>query len=44
MWGDVPGTTFSACVSCASDEAIHRRKNLFSVPVGRAGTQFVHEL
>ena len=46
MWGDVPGITFSACVSsfCAYDKDIHWRRNLFSVPVGRAGTQFVHEL
>ena len=28
----------------AYDEAIHWRRNLFSVPVGRAGTQFVNEL
>ena len=36
--------TFSACVSYAYDEANHWRRNLFSVPVGWAGTQFIHEL
>ena len=34
----------STCVTCAYDEVIHWRRNLFSVPVGRAGTRFVHEL
>ena len=44
MWGGIPGSTFSTCVTCAYDEVVHWRRNLFSVPVGRAGTQFVHEL
>ena len=44
MWGDINGSTFSTCVSCNYDEVIHWRRNMFSVPVGRAGTQFVHEL
>ena len=37
-------STFSTWVSCAYDEVIHWRRHLFSVPVGRACTQFVHKL
>ena len=43
-WNDVPGSDFSSVLNKVYDEAIHWRHNLFSVPVGKAGCRFVHEL
>ena len=41
---DVPGSEFVSKVNNVYDEVIHWRRNLFSVLVGKAGTQFVQEL
>ena len=43
-WGDVPGSEFVSNVNNMYDEVIQWRRNLFSVPVGKAGTQFVQEM
>jgi len=44
LWGDVPGSEFVSKVNDMYGEVIHWRQNLFSVPVGKAGTQFVQEM
>jgi len=45
LWGDVAGSEFVSNVINMYDEVIiHWRQNLFSVPVGKAGTQFVQEM
>jgi len=44
LWGDIPGTEFVDMINVVYDEAVHWRHNVFSVPVGKAGTQFVREL
>jgi len=44
LWGDIPGFDFVDMINAAYDEAVHWRRNVFSVPVGKAGTQFVREL
>ena len=44
LWGDVPGSEFVSKVCSIYDEVIHWRRNLFSVPVGKAGNRFVQEL
>ena len=40
----MPGSDFSSVLNKVYNEAIHWRRNLFSIPVGEAGYQFVHEL
>jgi len=41
LWG---GSVFVDKINDAYDEVIHWCRNIFSVPVGKAGTQFVREL
>jgi len=44
-WSDyVDGATFSQKVTDAYDEVVHWRSNLFLVPYGRIGKEFVQEL
>ena len=44
LWNDVSGSDFSTMINSAYNEAIHWRRNLFSVPVGKAGCRFVQKL
>ena len=43
-WGNVSGPDFCSSIEAAYDEIVHWRRNLFSVPTGRAGKLFVQEL
>ena len=43
-WNDLDGETFCMRVDAAFSEAVHWRRNVFSVPRGRAGKAFVTEL
>ena len=43
-WGALDVATFSHAITSAYAEAIHWRRNLFSVPSGKAGTSFVTAL
>jgi len=38
------GATFKQCVCDAYDEVVHWRSNLFPVPRGKVGKEFVQEL
>ena len=42
--GALGGATFCSAVSAAYHEVVHWKRNLFSVPHGKAGTAFVVEL
>ena len=44
LWGPVSAPLFSAVLSNAYSEVVHWRGNLFSVPHGNKGNQFVTEL
>ena len=44
MWGLVTAPSFSASLSEAFDEVVHWKGNLFTVPHGSKGDQFVTEL
>ena len=44
QWGELSGKDFSHAIDCAYSEMVHWRKNVFSVPSGKAGKQFVREL
>ena len=43
-WGDIDGVVFSSKVDRAYEEAVHWKRNLFEVPRGKVGTEFVREL
>ena len=43
-WGEVDGETFGSILNDIYDEIVHRRRNLFKVSSGKAGTAFVREL
>ena len=43
-WGPVETQSFSALIEQAYDEVVHWRMNLFLVPFGKAGKQFVFQL
>lgn len=43
-WGNVDGETITQRINEAYSEIVHWRHNLFKVPSGKAGTQFVEEL
>ena len=43
VWGNVDGVTFSSAVNAAYAETVHWRRNLFMVPSGKAGKEFVQE-
>ena len=43
-WNDLDGETFCHRVNAAYTEAVHWRRNVFSVPSGKAGKAFVTEL
>jgi len=43
-WGDISGTAFSSKVNKAYEEAVHWKRNLFEIPRGKAGMEFVREL
>ena len=44
QWGNVDGETITQRINQAYNEIVHWRRNLFKVPSGKAGTQFVEEL
>ena len=44
MWGNRDGVSFTDAVDKAYNEAVHWKRNLFMVPSGKAGKQFVKEL
>ena len=43
-WGSIDGGHFRACIDQAYQEVVHWRKNMFQVPWGASGRQFVSEL
>ena len=43
-WGWLSGHDFVHAVTAAYAEAVHWRRNIFSVPSGKAGKDFVQEL
>ena len=43
-WGELDAATFTNSLNSVYAEAIHWRKNLFRVPYGRVGKDFVFEL
>ena len=43
-WGDLNGTDFTSTIHCAYCEVAHWRRNIFLVPSGAIGKQFVREL
>ena len=43
-WGKVDGKTFCRTIEAAYGEAVHWRRNVFSVPSGKVGKSFVAEL
>ena len=43
-WGNRDGASFTVAVENAYNQAVHWRQNLFKVPSGKAGKQFVKEL
>ena len=43
-WGDIDGIAFTSKVDKAYEEAVHWKRNLFEIPRGKAGTEFVREL
>ena len=43
-WGAVDGPSFVHSVTCAYDEAVHWRRNMFTLPSGLVGKEFVAEL
>ena len=44
VWGSVTASSFSTNISKAYNEIVHWKGNLFSVPSGNKGNQFVSEL
>ena len=44
MWGDHDSVTFTDALSSAYSEVVHWKANIFKVPLGRGGKQFVGEL
>ena len=42
-WGNVEGVTFKSAVNTAFMEIVHWRRNLFMIPSGKAGKEFVQE-
>ena len=44
VWGEVDGAIFSRLVSEAYEEVVHWRHNIFLVPSGKSGNNFVIEL
>jgi len=45
IWGSsLVGSEFCDCISAAYDQVVHWRNNLFMVPFGKVGTNFVTEL
>jgi len=43
-WGAVDGLTFSSLINNACEEVVHWHRNIFLVPSGKFGTNFVLEL
>ena len=43
-WEKLRGDVFCAKIEAAYEEAVHWRRNIFSVPSGKAGKMFVAEL
>ena len=44
VWGQFEGIDFIQVVEAVYSEAVHWRQNLFKVPHGRVGKDFVSEL
>ena len=44
QWGTVDGPEFAHSITCANDEAVHWRRNVFTLPSGSVGKAFVEEL
>ena len=43
-WGDIDGAAFSSKVNKAYEAAVHWKRNLFKIPRGRVGIEFVREI
>ena len=44
LWEDIDGETFSHTIQCYYDELVHWKKNLFKIPSGRSGKEFIVEM
>ena len=44
IWGKIPGEIFTHSITMAHSEIVHWRRNLFSVPSGLVGKEFVKEI
>ena len=44
QWGSLNGEEFAHAIHCAYMEVVHWRRNVFLVPSGRVGKQFIREL
>ena len=43
-WGSAEGSAFRLKVDRCYDEVVHWRRNVFSIPSGKAGRDFVNEM
>ena len=43
MWGNYPSQVFEANVSTVYEQVVYWKKNLFLLPSGKAGTQYIDE-
>ena len=43
-WGDVEGVVFACDIQNCYKEIVHWKRNIFKVPLGRAGKSFIREL
>ena len=43
-WCNVDGSMYKEAITNAYSEVVHWKRNIFKVPLGRAGKSFVHEL
>ena len=44
MWEDIDGEAFSHKIECCYDELVHWKKDLFKLPSGRSGKEFIGEM
>ena len=44
LWEDIDGETFSHTIQCCYDELVHWKKDLFKIPSGRSGKEFIVEM
>ena len=44
VWGKLDGSSATDIIQSCHEEVVHWRRNIFKVPTGKAGNQFVREL